>query len=122
MPGPQEGPEETPHPASYLSHLPIWEKADREGCRLAAREQVYEMWRRVMESDNNFYRLRDQGVADYKLPQTLPLVKLDATSSMEDLGPEKRVRVSLRNPSNRTIFFAQLALQRTASNPAEWGD
>jgi len=75
---------------------------------------------------DNFYWLRGQGVSDYKALQTLPLVKLEAASRLEDLSGEKRVRVSLSNPSNQIAFFTQLALTKDYSGeeilPVLWED
>lgn len=75
---------------------------------------------------DNFYWLRGEGVSDYKALQTLPLVKLEATSRLEDQGSEKRVRVSLRNPSSQIAFFTQLALTKGAGGeeilPVLWDD
>jgi exo-1,4-beta-D-glucosaminidase len=76
-------------------------------------------------SDNSYW-LRGQGVSDYKALQTLPLVKLDATSKLEDHGGEKWLRVSLRNPSSHIAFFTQLAATKRYSGeeiiPVLWDD
>jgi exo-1,4-beta-D-glucosaminidase len=73
----------------------------------------------------NFYWLRGQGVTDYKVLQTMPLVKLEVASRLEDRGAEKQVRVSLSNPSSHVAFFTQLALTRENGEeilPVLWDD
>ncbi len=75
---------------------------------------------------DNFYWLRGQGTPDYRMLQTLPLAKLDATSRVEDRGVEKLVRVKVANPSPNLAFFVQLALTKAVNGeeilPVFWDD
>ncbi len=75
---------------------------------------------------NNFYWMPGQGVNDYKTLQKLPLVKLNATTSVEDVGVDRLVRVKVTNPTGHIAFFVQLALTRGAGGgeilPVFWDD
>ena len=75
---------------------------------------------------DSFYWLPGRDTVDYKALQKLPLVKLNATASVEDAGAEKLVRVKVTNPTNHIAFFIQLALTKGAGGaeilPVIWSD